>query len=182
MRYVALLRGIGPGNPAQRNENLRGVLTDLGLTQVRSVITSGNLVFDVPADSSLSALGTGELERLIQAQWPARLGFTSTTFLRGVAEFGHVAAARWFDGRSDDRRGRLQVTFLTDPTAASVVTGFPDEAAEVIHVEGRHIAWSYDQDQVQAPKLMTWLDRTFEKRNTTRTWRTVQRIAGAAAE
>ena len=75
-RYVALLRGIGPLNPAMRNVNLRGVVEGLGYTEVRTVISSGNVVFDGRAGR------TASLEAKLEAAWPEQLGFTSTTIVR----------------------------------------------------------------------------------------------------
>ena len=48
-KYVALLRGIGPGNPNMRNDKLRGVFEKLGFANVQTVISSGNVLFDPPA-------------------------------------------------------------------------------------------------------------------------------------
>ena len=63
VRYVALLRGIGPTNRNMRNERLRGVAEGLGLRDVGTVISSGNLVFDAdPADVS-------ELEARFEEAW-----------------------------------------------------------------------------------------------------------------
>lgn len=42
--YVALLRGIGPANPNQRNDKLRGVFEEFGFEDVRTV-SSGNVLF-----------------------------------------------------------------------------------------------------------------------------------------
>src|SRR5699024_10113375 len=56
-RYVALLRGIMPSNPAMANDRLRGVLQDLGTEQVSSVLASGNIVFTAP-EQDVPALET----------------------------------------------------------------------------------------------------------------------------
>jgi uncharacterized protein (DUF1697 family) len=48
MKYVALLRGIGPSNPNMRNEKLRGVFEKLGFDNVQTVISSGNVLFQTP--------------------------------------------------------------------------------------------------------------------------------------
>jgi uncharacterized protein (DUF1697 family) len=45
-QYVALLCGIAPTNPNMRNEKLRGVFEELGLDRVRTVIASGNVLFE----------------------------------------------------------------------------------------------------------------------------------------
>lgn len=179
MQYVALLRGIGPGNPAQRNENLRGVLERLGFLDVRSVIASGNLVFTTGADPSAPGpRDPAEAEELIEPEWPLQLGFVSTTVIRTAAEFTAIAGSDWFGERPDDRSARLQVTFLKSPADGAALADRLDlPGVELIAVDGREIAWSYDQDSGVGPKAMAWLDRTFAKKSTTRTWRTVQRIA-----
>ena len=50
MRYVALLRGIGPSNPNMRNERLRELFQKLGFQNVQTVISSGNVLLVVPRE------------------------------------------------------------------------------------------------------------------------------------
>jgi uncharacterized protein (DUF1697 family) len=45
VKYVALLRGIAPTNPNMRNDKLRGVFEKLSFENVKTVISSGNVVF-----------------------------------------------------------------------------------------------------------------------------------------
>jgi uncharacterized protein (DUF1697 family) len=47
--YVALLRGIGPGNPNMTSAKLTDFLESLVFKQVATVITSGNVVFNSPS-------------------------------------------------------------------------------------------------------------------------------------
>src|SRR6185312_1324765 len=49
MRYVALLRGIGPTNPNMKGEKLKAVFEGLGFRNVHTVIASGNVIFDSPS-------------------------------------------------------------------------------------------------------------------------------------
>lgn len=44
--YVALLRGILPLNPNMHNQKLRGVFEKLGFSNVHTVISSGNVIFE----------------------------------------------------------------------------------------------------------------------------------------
>ena len=90
MRYVALLRGIGPINPNMRNVKLRGVLEEMGFDNVGSVITTGNLIFDAATDDLAG------LEAQIEAAWPEQLGFNSTTILRSRDEFHEMVESRPF--------------------------------------------------------------------------------------
>jgi uncharacterized protein (DUF1697 family) len=85
MKYVALLRGIGPSNPNMRNEKLRGVFESLGFEHVQTVITSGNVLFESPSRdvNSLEA----QIEEAIQSQ----LGFSSTTIIRSHQQLKRLA-------------------------------------------------------------------------------------------
>lgn len=49
MRYVALLRGIGPANPNMKGERLKSAFEEIGFTNVHPVIASGNVIFDSPS-------------------------------------------------------------------------------------------------------------------------------------
>ncbi len=92
-----------------RNDKLRGVLEGLGFTDVESVISSGNLLFEAGRRRGRS------LEDLIEAAWPERLGFRSTTIVRSPRQLREAIDAAPFDGHDDEPTARLQVTFLKRP-------------------------------------------------------------------
>ena len=68
-KYIAFLRGIGPGNPNMRNEKLRGAFEELGFKNVQSVISSGNVIFDSPAGGQAKNIktldGRASLEQIL---------------------------------------------------------------------------------------------------------------------
>ena len=70
-KYVALLRGIAPTNPNMRNDKLRSVFEKLGFENVKTVISSGNVVFESPSRS------IRKLEERIAKAFPEELGFTA---------------------------------------------------------------------------------------------------------
>lgn len=172
MEYVALLRGIGPGNPSMRNDKLRGVLEDLGLDDVRSVISSGNLLFTADT-SDLAAL-----EDRIERAWPEALGFRSTTILRTAQQLRDLVAAAPFGDREDTPDARCNVTFLkhAPEVQLEVPCTSPDGASVIVAVVDRAICSVVDLTGERTPDLMRWLERTYGKQVTTRTWRTVHRI------
>ena len=45
-RYIALLRGVNVGGVTVKSADLAEVFRDLGFTEVRTVLASGNVVFD----------------------------------------------------------------------------------------------------------------------------------------
>ncbi len=177
MRYVALLRGIAPMNPNHRNEKLRGVLEGLGLRNVTSVISSGNVIFD--ADSGSAA----RLEAMIEAAWPERLGFTSTTILRSRDELERLIEADPFRGRDDAPSGHLNVTFLKHPPAVEVSLPFRPENGgyEITAVLERAVCSAVSATGAPTSDLMRWMERTYGRQITTRTWKTVHRIVARMA-
>lgn len=174
--YVALLRGIGPLNPNMRNDKLRGVLDSLGYGNVRTVITTGNLVFDARAKD------VARLERRIEAAWPEQLGFASTTIIRSREEIEALLAAdpfAGFAGHDDTKASSFQVTFLQREPAEPVAPHASDAGRyEVVAVLDRAICSVIDETG-KPPALLRDLERRLGKAMTTRSWKTVHRIARA---
>lgn len=171
--YVALLRGIGPGNPAMRNDKLRGVFESLGYDGVRTVISSGNVLFESPARS------IPRLEARIEAAWPDQLGFTSTTIIRTRAEIEAMVAANPFGDGEDTKSASRQVTFLKhEPTEPFVPFRSDRGDYEVIAV-GDGAIYSIIDETGTPPGLLRRLERELGKEMTTRSWKTVHRIARA---
>ncbi len=172
MRYVALLRGIAPMNPNHRNEKLRGVLENLGLENVTSVISSGNVLFDAEPGAA------AELEAVIEAAWPEQLGFTSTTILRSRDELEALVAADPFAGREDSPSSRLNVTFLKHaPTVEIPVPHVVDNGDyRITAIVDRAVCTAIDPSASRTPDVMRWMEKTYGKQITTRTWKTVHRI------
>jgi uncharacterized protein (DUF1697 family) len=173
MEYVALLRGIGPGNPNMRNDKLRGVLEGLGFDNVRSVISSGNVLFE--ADSTDAAA----LEARIEAAWPEQLGFQSTTILRSRPQLERLVAGSPFGDREDTDSSRLQATFLKEESDQSF--DLPLSPADgggyaIVAIVDGTVCSTIDLSGSRTPGLMRWLEKTFGKQITTRTWKTVHRI------
>lgn len=174
MKYVALLRGIGPANPNMRNEKLRGVLEKLGFDGVASVISSGNLLFD--ADDGADP---AELEDRIQKAWPKRLGFESTTIVRSRTELERLIQDNPFGDLEDAATSRLNVTFLKREPEVDLELPHRDPKGgyEVVAITDRAICTAIDTTGHNTPEAMRWLEKTFGKEITMRTWKTVHRIA-----
>lgn len=69
MKYVALLRGIGPSNPNMHGSKLAGVLESLGFRNAQPLLSGGNVVFES------NIVDIPKLEATIHAAWPKQLGF-----------------------------------------------------------------------------------------------------------
>lgn len=163
MKYVALLRGIGPANPNMHGSKLVGVLQGLGFTNAQSVISSGNVIFE--SDSN----NTAQLEANIQAAWPERLGFTSMTIVRSQRQLETLVAKDPYKDLVHSRESYLLVTFFKTP---------PEGLKENYYSEfGVNALCSViDTTTSKTPDFMGKLERQFSKDITSRTWLTIQRI------
>jgi len=172
-RYAALLRGIAPSNPNMTNDKLRGVFEGLGLGSVGSVLASGNIVFrsddaDVPA-----------LEDRIQEALRTGLGIGGGTIVRELAELRGLLDRDPFEGLTHGRGSYLTVTFLKARPGTVPLPQDHDPLTRVVGYDGdadAFLAVIDNSEPGRTPDFMVWLDRTYGKDITTRTWLTVQRI------
>jgi hypothetical protein len=153
-RYVALLRGIGPGNPNMHGSKLCNVFEKLGFTNVASVISSGNVIFDSPSKNIAG------LESEIEKALPKYLGFSSTTIIRSQNDLRALVGKNPFKNKEHSLKTYLIVTFLKDKKL----------------VPGGVICTTINMGQPRTPKVMADLEKKYAKAVTTRTWLTILRI------
>ena len=174
-KYVALLRGIAPMNPNMRNDKLRGVFEKLGFENVKTVISSGNVIFESPSR------GVKKLEETIEGAFPKQLGFTSTTIIRSRAQLQKLVDKNPFKGMEHSQKSSLNVTFLKKKKRTHI--RFPHKIDnrdyELLGMYDGAICSVIDLTSEKTPDLMIWLEKQFGKEITTRTWKTVERILKA---
>lgn len=172
MKYVALIRGIGPGDPRKTNDKLRGVLESLGFSNVRSVISSGNIIFE--SDET----DPHKLEEVIEAAWPELLGFQATTIVKSETELQKILDTDPFNGALHGNSSYLLVTFFRRPTTSSFSLPFQPQGKpyKVIGYADNTLFTVTDNTIVKTTDLMAWLERQFGKDITSRTPLTIQRI------
>ena len=168
VRYVALLRGINVGTAKRiAMSDLRESFASLGYTGVRTVLQSGNVVFDsaTPVDAS-------RLEEHIERSTGVRAGVVVVDADR----FRAIAAANPLLEIADDP-ARLLVTFLeTVPDPAGLELPGDEELAPERLVFGEHAVYQWLPDGVLASKLPPRFAAALGPRVTARNWRTVQKI------
>ncbi|WP_305091763.1 DUF1697 domain-containing protein [Prescottella sp. R16] len=128
-RYVALLRGINVGGIRIAMADLRRVFTDLGFGDVKTVLATGNVLFD--ADTA----DTAALKSTIESALRSEFGYEAWVIVLDVGTVRRIVEAYPFD---PDRDGRHPyVLFTTDPgVAAGLLAGQPDLDPEIERVQG----------------------------------------------
>ena len=112
--YAAFLRGINVGK-AHRvgSAELRECFEGVGLTEVTTFRTSGNVAFDGDGASS------DDLRARIERALESMLGYDVSVFLRTADEIRAIAAQEPFGPAQVERsKGKLQVMMLTGKPAA----------------------------------------------------------------
>ncbi|MBY0508092.1 MAG: DUF1697 domain-containing protein [Bryobacteraceae bacterium] len=153
MTYVAFLRAINVGGRVVKMEALRGYFIGLGLANVRSFISSGNIVFD-------SAARPATLEAKIEKHLHAALGYEVETFLRTASELRAVERdVSMRLARELTAGAKVYVGFLRElPPAANQrqVTAL-NNAVDVFSFGARELYWlcykSMAETTVSGPKL-----------------------------
>lgn len=171
-KYVALARGIGPGDPQKTNEKLRGVLETIGLKNVQSVISSGNLIFESDETSA------SKLENMIEKAWPEQLGFEATTIVKSQAQLQKILKADPFDGAPHSEGSYLLVTFFKQPVKPSFSLPYQPEGKpyKIVAHQYNALFTITDNTIMKTSDLMTWLEKQFGKKITSRTPLTIERI------
>jgi uncharacterized protein (DUF1697 family) len=112
VRYAAFLRAVNLGrNRRVSGAELKALFEEVGVEDVATFRTSGNVVFEAPRDM------TGKLE----AHLEEALGHEVVIFLRTASELKTIAAHEPFPaGEVEPSKGKLQVSLLASkPTAAT---------------------------------------------------------------
>lgn len=132
--YAAFLRAINVGGRYITMDRLRAVFEGLGFSAVRTVITSGNVLFVSPRRAAAA------LERSCEAALRDALGYEVPTFIRAAAEVHDIVRRCPF---TPGRDGNIYVVFLSAPPAPGVAQTLADLSDDdnAYRVVGREIFW-----------------------------------------
>lgn len=169
--YAAFLRGISPMN-AKMSE-LREVFGSAGFSDVKTVLTSGNLVF---AASTRSA---HVVERTAEAAMREHLGKSFLTIARPIDDLVALLEADPFRRFRLSPEAKRIVSFFRRGPAEKTRLPPEREGARILSVTGGE-AFSVYVPSPRGAVFMSILERTFGKEITTRTWDTVKKVVAAA--
>ena len=172
-RYAAFLRGVSPTNA--RMPAVKSALEAAGFTEVRTLLSSGNVVFSARAGGAEE-----QLARRVEDALEAGLGRSFRTFIRSAAHLDTVLASDPFSPLALPSGAKRVVTFLGMDAPQSLRFPIVLDDARIISARGREAFCFYVPGR-EGPRFMTLLERTFGKEITTRTWETVRKTCAACA-
>jgi uncharacterized protein (DUF1697 family) len=167
-RYAAFLRGVSPLNA--KMPELRQAFEAAGFTEVRTVLSSGNVVFTARAASAAA------LERKAEATMKARLGHGFPAIVREVDALRRLLDSEPWDDFGLAPNAKRVVTFLRTKPKAAPALPLELDGARILRVEDREVFSAYVPGP-RGPVFMTLIEKTFGKDVTTRTWETVRKVA-----
>jgi uncharacterized protein (DUF1697 family) len=167
-RYAAFLRGVSPVNATM--PALKAAFETAGFTDVRTVLSTGNVVFTAPRAAEAS------LERKAEAAIAKRLGRDFLTIVRPLDALREMLEADPYEPFRVPPNAKRVVTFLRDAPSAKLTLPIEAGGARILAIDGREAFTAY----VPSPRgavFMQLIEKTFGKEVTTRTWDTVAKVA-----
>ena len=174
MRYAALLRAINVGGHTVKMKELCAMFEAMRLSNVRSVIASGNVLFETRASDA------AVLESRIETALRKALGYDVETFLRTPEELDALVAHDPFAAKDPVLEGhRVHVHFTRSPLTVderkqvlALATDYDDFA-----VFGREIYWRTRGNSSDSTITPAMWGRAFKRPTTARNVTTVKKLA-----
>jgi len=179
VRYVAFLRGINVGgHKPVKMADLRAAFEGMGVHKVKTVLVSGNVVFEVPPAAELPGSGL-DLTAHIEQHLQQTLGHRIAVALRTVADLQRLVDSDPFKGVAITPDTRLYVTFLSDPAKSRPDFAYdaPEGDLRIVRVGPGEVCSMLTLSPARGTtELMALLEREFGGGVTTRNWNTVGKV------
>jgi uncharacterized protein (DUF1697 family) len=167
-RYVAFLRGVSPMNC--KMAELKSALERAGFEDVKTVLSSGNAVFNARAKSEAA------LAKQAEASMKKYLGRSFFTLVRSVASLEKMLTANPFGSFRLTASTKRVITFLGAPPTPKPNLPIALSDARILRLDGDTVFSAYVPGP-KGPVFMALIEKTFGKNITTRTWDTVAKCA-----
>jgi len=172
-RHVALLRGVNVNGITIKSAELKALFVELGFAAVRTVLASGNVLFDT--DESGAALRS-RIEQALRK----RFGYDAWIVLLTQKTVAEIAAAYPFE-RIDDER-HPYIVFGSDKAMLDEImekAGTVDADTERLERGKGVLYWQCPRGESLETPVAKLLGKTrYKSSTTTRNLRTVEKLLG----
>ncbi|HWA20360.1 MAG TPA: DUF1697 domain-containing protein [Devosia sp.] len=106
-RYAAFLRGVNLGKRSVKSADLKSAFEAMGYDNVKTLLASGNVLFDARAAKGL--------KEKLEAGLHEAFGFKIGVVLRSIDELKAIAKSDPFNGIAESEAAKLHVTLTAEP-------------------------------------------------------------------
>jgi uncharacterized protein (DUF1697 family) len=144
----------------------------VGFTDVRTVLSSGNVAFGARAKSETT------LVQEIEAAMAKQLDRVFYTIVRPASVLRELLEADPYADFRLPANAKRVVTFLREPHKANLSLPVKSDGVEILAINGREIFTAYVPNP-RGPVFMALIEKLFGANVTTRTWETVKKCSVA---
>ena len=176
--YIALLRAINVGGTKKlAMSDLRAFVETLGFDEVRTLLQTGNLVFEGRAQSATT------LERLLEDEAAKGLDLQTDFMVRTDKELATIIAQNPFPSEAKRDPSHLVVQFMKAAPSAAAVTSLQAaiKGLETIRLIGKQLYVVYPEGIGRSKLTTRLIESKLATRATGRNWNTVLKLAALAA-
>ena len=156
---------------------LKSVLEELKFQNARTILASGNVLFNAPKHTNVA------LARVIEGKLKEILGHDIGVVARSLAEIQALAESGPFKKIKVTPLTRLYVTFLAEKWKSDLKIPWitPEKDFRIIRVTDTEVCSLVTLSPTrQTTEAMSILEKEFGKQITTRNWNTIEKIIKAA--
>lgn len=175
LRYVAFLRGINVGGSKKvPMKDLKEAFESLGLSNVRTLLASGNVIFDSPIESP------ARLQDDIENKLNEAFGFPVKTIVKNLRDIQKLVALAPFKDIKVTKNMRLFVTILPERPDKRLKVPYetPDGSFRILKVTDDAVFSIFTIMETRWATGVNIIEKQFGKDVTTRNWNTILKIGG----
>lgn len=173
MTLIGFLRGINVGGRHKAPmEELRNKLKDVGCNNVKTLLNTGNFVFETKQAS------IQDLENKIEDYISESFGFSIPVIIRTREEILNLVDSNPFENIHLHKDIRCYVSFLKDPLKVKLDIPYfsIDKTVKIISIKDTLVLSVLDLWTTNSSKGMNNLEKLFGKNMTTRNWNTIKKV------
>lgn len=156
-----------------RMSDLKSAFEAAGFGNVKTVLSSGNVVFDTATASQNS------IQRRAEAAMTKHLKKSFLTIVRSVDALQELIDSDPYEDFRLAPGTKRVVTFLREKPATQLTLPVKMGSARILAMTATEVFSAYVPGSDEAPVFMSLIEKTLGKELTTRTWETIGKVARA---
>ncbi len=174
---IALLRAVNLGSHNKVGMTaLRELVAEIGFPGARTLLQSGNLVFEAGIHAGI------RLEGALEQAAKERLGLETDFFVRSASEWQAILAANPFGEEAKRAPNHLVVMLLKSAPSRKQVAALEGAITgrELVHAKSRQVYLVYPDGIGRSKLTAALIERKLGTRATGRNWNTALKLAALA--